>query len=220
MNDISEIGEKLMVDHLADMSITPVTLRRIFVTLARLHYSDANNFGEKVPPAFKQFIWSKDPQKSRLRIDNEFIYDVKKVDLLPGIFVGCGDTLYAKKVVDNQRAPTSSRDGQSYVKIGSTTVTLAHITMTPDEALMLGDISSQFFMGIQTLMQEQAGFLTYEVASTSRVRMLKTSAEERDKQFAVDLNINIQFNAVWTIFRESHRIKTISVSQSIAELLN
>ena len=207
LSDIPPPDQSLL-DGLRDLVITPYTLRRAFLLLARFHYSDPSHYGI-LSKKLKNFVWSQDENKRSLRIDLDYEYDPKKKDERPAIFVGCRDINYSRIVSDNQKSQSEDLASEEYVKDGDTAIIIRHIGGTPDEAFQLSDLSAQFFLGIRKIMIEHVKLKGYEVQSQLSSRPFERASEQADQQFICDLIIAIKFNAIWNVFRESQRLKTI-----------
>jgi hypothetical protein len=212
---------KFFQDLVGRLVLTPVTLRRVFVLLTRLHYSDPANYGE-FSKRFENFIWSADPKIRQLHIDYDYNYNPAAIDRRPAIYVGTDDLEYRKTVLDNHNQCTPDRSGELKNKVAVTKIIIRHIGATADETLAMADLSAQFFMGIGSMMKDALGqrLMEYEVVGVKSSRPFEKSGEQADQNFIADLLISFAYNAVWLIKYESHRIKTITLEQSIAELGN
>jgi hypothetical protein len=207
-------------ESLTKLTLTPVTIRRIFLLLTRLHYSTPDNYGplkDKLSP----FVWSAAKAKSTMHIDYDYNYDPSALDERPAIFVGIDDIEYRKVVIANSGNPTESRSGQYYTKTGGTKIILRHISKSPDEVLALGDLSSQFFMGITPMIRDTLSnrILEYEVVGLKSSRPFEKTSQQADQHFMSDLIIAFSYNATWLVEFESHRIKTYSFQQCLAEFV-
>ncbi len=204
-----------LLEGLSDLILTPVSLRKIFILLTRVHYSDSEHYGE-LKPQFEKFIWSKEETKRTLHIDFDYNFDPAKVDRRPALFVGTSDFTFTQKVIDNMHSQTEDRAGTQYVMMTAVDVIIRHIGKTPDEALALGDMTCQFFNGMRKMLQERMKFSQVNVGKLMTSRPFDRSSNQADQQFMVDLLINLQYNSAWLTFREGHRIKTAKFEQLAA----
>lgn len=203
-----------LVDMLKTLPPNQYTFRRIFLLMTRMLYADPNNYGS-LADRFSRFIWSKDKKLSTLEVESDFSYDPANLDTVPSIYVGCGAITYATSVINNQAGSNPDRSASEHQRNASCPVKLTHITKSPDEVQQLGDLTAQYYLGMQTLFQTRMNIRSYEVAMLTEVRPVKTSNEKADKQFSVDLIINLGFNASWLTFTESSRIKTMTFGQTL-----
>ena len=196
-------GSKL--DELKETSLDLVQLRRIFLMLAREHFSDANNYYrvEEMTP----LVYHEEPAKRTLDVDLDYIYDPKEVDKKPAIYVGTGPVQFAKQVIDNYE--TASEDGavRYHTSRGSVQIGISHISTEADLALQLGVQSLHFFAGIRhLLMGALPNILQYEVLQLTQPQM---TGADKIRNFQVDLQISLQFNTDWATYMEGHRISDI-----------
>jgi hypothetical protein len=209
-------ADSTLLEELATVALTPVTIRKIFILLTRLHYSDPDHFGS-LKPKLSKFVWSADLKLRGIHIDFDYNYDPEKTDLRPAVFVGTSDIDYRKLVINNQQSQTADRSGEIFVKQAGTNIILRHIGKTPDETWALGDMSAQFYMGITKMLQERLKVSSFEVVKLMASKPFERKSQEADSQFIVDLIMNLQYNAAWLTTREGHRIKTITYAQSLAD---
>lgn len=195
--------------------ITPYSLRRMFLLLTRVHYSDSAHYGDMMPPdRLGKFIYSKDPKLCTLPVLFDYNYSPKNSDAKPAIYVGTDDFEFLPKVVNNQQGANEDRSGMVYGKEEATHIIVRHTSGSPDETLMLGDLTSQFFLGIREKLQEELNFRSFDVQRLVTAKPFLRGPEEADTQFIVDLVMEVRFNAAWLTLRESHRIKTIGFRQA------
>lgn len=208
-----------LLHDLFQLNLTPVSIRRIFLLLTRLHYSTSAHYGE-LSKLLKDYVWSADRQISSMHIDYDYNYDPSALDERPAIFVGLDDVVYNKSVLANSAGFNETRSGQHFVKLGGTKVILRHISKSPDDVLAMSDLSSQFFMGIQPMIRDalRNQVMEYEVVGLKSSRPFDGNSHAADQHFISDLIIALSYNATWLTEFESHRIKTITFTQSIAEL--
>jgi hypothetical protein len=218
--DTDQFENTSLQKFLSEVGWNILTIRRVFLLLTRVHYSNPNNYGRQAAQ-FKEFVWNADPEKSTLAIDLDFDFDATKIEKRPAIFVGTDDVLYRKPIVDNSVGLNEDGSGQEYVYIGSTNVIIRHVGKTADESLAMVDLSRNFFKGMRKMMMENGVLSAYEVPRITTSKPFQRSPIQADQQFEADLLISIAFNDAWTIFRESHRITQIDfeLNNSIAEFI-
>ena len=210
-----------ILDGFADLALTPMTIRSTFLLLTRLHYSDIENYGTQ-RERLKTFVWHRDAKQRTLFIDYDFNFSNKPETLeqRPAIYVGTSDFAFKKSVVDNQKTLTPSRDAEQFFKVAQTTVILRHIAKAPSDALLLGDMTVQFYLGIRKPLQEKmrGNLLGFEVIQMLTSRPFERAPESADQQFMADVVIELLYPASWWTFRESHRIKTVTFDLALQEL--
>jgi hypothetical protein len=209
-------ADSTLLEELATVALTPVTIRKIFILLTRLHYSDPDHFGS-LKPKLSKFVWNADIKLRGIHVDFDYNYDPNNTDLRPAVFVGTSDIDFQKVAVNNQQSQTDDRSGEIYVKRAGTNIILRHIGKTPDETWALADMTSQFYMGITKMLQERLKVSSFEVVKLMGSKPFERKSQEADSQFIVDLIMNLQYNAAWLTTREGHRIKTITYAQSLAD---
>lgn len=196
-------GSKL--EELKETSLDLVRLRRIFLMLAREHFSDEANYYrvEEMAP----LVYHEEPAKRSLDVDLDYVYDPGEVGKRPAIYVGTGPVQFAKQVVDNYE--TTSEDGavRYHTTRGSVQIGVSHIATEADLALQLGVQSLHFFAGIRhLLMGALPDMLQYEVLQLTQPQLINP---DKIRNFQVDLQISLQFNTDWATYVEGHRISDI-----------
>lgn len=203
---------------LSKFVLTPITLRRMFLLLTRIHYSSSDNYGE-FKSLLVDYIWNRDTKLCKLFVDFDYNFDPQNMDRRPAIYVGLDDINFQKAVVDDHVKHSYDRSTEEFIKYGHTNVIVRHIGKTADESLLLSDLSSEFFMGIKSMIHDSFPRITsYDVQAIKSSRPFAMTSQEASAQFISDLIISISFNAMWQIEFESHRIKTITLEQCLAEM--
>lgn len=194
---------------LSEVGWNIVSIRRVFLLLTRMNYSDPVNYGRQTK-LFQNYYWNMDSAKSTMAIDLDFDFDPTKLEKFPAIFVGTDDVLYRSPVIDDHVQLNEDGSGQEYVYIGSTNVIIRHIGKTGDESMALADLSRNFFKGMRKMMMENGMLSKYEVPRITTSKPFHRNPQQADQWFEADLLITMSFNDPWTIFRESHRIEHIN----------
>ena len=211
-------ANKCPLDAFATMPLGVTNLRRIFLLLTRLHYSDSKNYGV-MEDQLKDFVWSKDPAKSKLFVGLDYVFDPNKTDQFPGIFVGVGDLDFKQEVIDNREGFTDDRSGEHGVLKGATMLIIRHASLTPDEALALADLSFGYYTGIRSMLMQRMKLKAFTINKLSTPRFFNVDgADKADKKYYADLLMGISYDAAWTTFTQSHRIKKITLGQMLTEL--
>lgn len=203
------------VDVMGELAMGPVMLRRVFLILTRVHFSSPEHYGP-FKEKLNNFIWTPQPATCTLKIENDFIYSPKVTDTTPAIFVGVGDIGYSKRVQDAHKGVNEDRSGKEQINTGVAAIILRHRAGQADECLRLAEQSYSYYCGIRPLLMNRMKFQTFDVESLRSTKPFARTPDQADQQFLVDLVMNLSFSASWTTFTESHRIKTISFNEAIA----
>ena len=206
--------DDLLLDSISRVALTPITIRGIFLLFTRIHWSSPDNYGA-MKTKMSNFVWNKSPKERTVLVDYDYNYDPAKVDQRPAIFVGTSDFDFLKIVVDNRRSQSEDNAIEDYVKIASTNIIVRHIGKTADESWQMADLTAQFFLGMRKLIQERLKVHSFEVGKMIASKPFERATQQADQQFIVDLIMNLQYNAVWLIVREGHRLKTVTYKQSL-----
>jgi hypothetical protein len=207
--------DQLLLDSLNNIALTPMFIRRIFLMLVRVHYSDANHYGA-YSKQLQSYVWSTRPDNI-FTIEYDFNFDPTKTDKRPAIYVGTSDIEFRKVVIDNLNSQSLSRDADLSIKIAETNIVVRHIGKSADESWALGDLTCQFFLGMRKLLQERLRqrVTAFEIVKLTASKPFDRSPQQADQQFTVDLIMNFSYNASWMTLREGHRIKTVTFGQRV-----
>ncbi len=199
------------VTRMGAFTFNPLVVRQIFLMMTRAHYIDPEHFGPRKDKML-QFVWSKE-KESKLLIDYDFNYKEDSQEKRPAIFVGTDDYAFSRKVSDNHKSANDDRSGMQSIKRASTNVIIRHVADSPEDALILGDMTGQFFRGIQPFLMEswqKSGAVSIEVQRLATSKPFQKRSEQANQKFMADLVINLIFDDLWWHFTESHRLKTFS----------
>ena len=189
-----------------DKPLDMVLMRRIFLLLTRIHWSDGNNhYQEDVN--FDCLEYSDDPQESKLAVELTDVYDEDDTDNFPGIFVGFKNGYKLSKLMLNYDS-SGSDDNSVERKLVSWKGQLAlkHVHKSSDTATAMADSSFVFMMAVrETLMQH---FPVRQMDFVGVSDPQKLDPEKSNRFFKVDLIIDIEFTVTVNINMESHRLKT------------
>lgn len=217
MNDIFDTKDPTdeFFDYIGQISLDPVSLRRIFFILTKNLYSDTSHYGESNAD-FKKYLISNDPALNTLHIDYDYNDDPNKENAttnLPEIYVGIGDLKYSKKVLDKFYGRSEDNATTYFHDQVASQILIKHESTNPDDCLSLGHISTSFYNGIRKKLMGCMRLLLFEVDTLSTVRLI-SEENEPNRRYRVDLSINIVFNSTQDVSEESHRIKKIALDLS------
>src|SRR5882672_1429329 len=105
-------ANQTLLEGFSNLILGPVSLRRIFLLLTRIHYSDPAHYGE-FKDKMAKFVWSQDDTKRKLFIDYDYNYRPTNLEQRPAVFVGVDDVTYRRVVIDNARNVTEDNSGTS-----------------------------------------------------------------------------------------------------------
>jgi len=197
--------------------LAPVSIRRIFLLLTRLHYQTADNFGE-MKEQMKNYIWSSKTDECKVLIDLDFHYDPKNLGKRPAIFVGLDDVEYKRIALDNHAYFSYDTSGQHLIKTAQTKVIIRHIADSPDDAMTMENLTCQFFLGLQPVIRDTLPqVLEYDVVASKSSRPFEKTSQQAEQRFVSDTIIAFSYVSAWMVTFESHRIKKISFEQCLAE---
>lgn len=201
-NVYSNLAKLLEDSHFGFMD--PVLLRRIFVLFARDLFSDADNYAEYA--SLSELIYTDTKSTRKLDVDLDFIYDPEEISKKPAVYVGTGDTLFKKQVIDNfNETPSDSVTGVTAE--AKTSIIIKHVSTEVDVSLMLATLSTNYFTAIRPIIfQNVPHLLSYETQSLSKPNLIEGS---KIKAFQTNVTIDLAFNAAWRIIEESHLIKSV-----------
>lgn len=210
------ISESLTgLDKLTNQMLNIAMARRVFLLLTRAHYSSASHYGHLAGP-LSNCIWSADPALCTLQVDYDYNYDPTKTDRRPAVFVGCGDLIMQRKVIDNSSRVTDDGRGEEFVNVGGYPVIIRHIGKTPDESLLLADLTFQFYLGIRKLLKHKAQLRMFDIAGVSTTRPFERTGEKVDPTFMADVKLSVECNMSWLTVTESHVIKSTNFEQIVS----
>lgn len=201
--------EQLSLEGLSYQMLNIAMARRVFLLLTRAHFSNPDHYGHLSVP-LAECRWTNDPKTCTLPVEYDYNYDPKQMERRPAIFVGCGDMVMQRKVLDNSARVTADGRGEEFASVGSYPVIIRHIGKTPDESLLLADLTFQFYLGIRKLLKEKAQLQSFEVMRVGTTRPFERTAEKTDATFMADLTLKVETNMTWLSVRESHVIKSTS----------
>jgi len=208
-------ANQTLLEGFSNLILGPVSLRRIFLLLTRIHYSDPAHYGE-FKDKMAKFVWSQDDTKRKLFIDYDYNYRPTNLEQRPAVFVGVDDVTYRRVVIDNARNVTEDNSGTSSSYAAETGIIFRHISMTPDEALALGEMTAMFFTGMRKNLIQQMKLHAFDLVKLSSTKPFLRSSEEPDQQFVCDTVLRLSYIHDWTTRWESHRIKTVSFEAALA----
>lgn len=192
------------LDNCPDRPLSSVTLRRIFTSLLKVHWSDSRNFGE-FEDALGCLTYSDNTPETMLTIaPTHAFYDQATTQTLPGIFVGMGID-YRKSGLDDFAGYSADRSDTYRTVAATAKVAITHVHRQPDLALSMAECTTGFLLGIKDYLKERLGVSEITLLGLSDVNRLQQF--DTAKFFGVDLAMRVTFNLGVTVNLESHRLK-------------
>jgi hypothetical protein len=183
-------------------------LRTLFYLLTKQHYSDPKNYGY-LEDQLSCFVNTDDKATSTLNILLSQEYDINSASVRPAVFVGLETPFNFKKVdLNSQQSQLSDNSGFNSAHIVVTSVSFIHVAATIDQALLLADCTTSFFVGIKAHLRDSIGLNSFEPVNISAPALIEKSPE---KFFRVDSIFSLGFNYSVRTNIESHRIKNFAL---------
>jgi len=203
-------------DYIGEISLDPVSLRRIFLILTRNLYSDPTHYGESNPD-FKKFIYCADANECTVQIRYDYDDD-PNVDAATfsksNIYVGVSGFQFNKNVIDKYYSVNDDRSTETFAERVATNIVIRHQAKNPDDVLALGYLTANFYAGIRKKLIDCMHLSIFELNELSPIQLVSQPTEE-DRTYQVDLSIDMVFTFTQDISQESHRIKKIALDLSI-----
>ena len=196
------------IENLAGAPPDPVSMRKLFLLLTRLNFSDPKHYGA-YESLLENLVYSDNPTESRLSVDLLSIYAPSKTFSRPAIFVGFTESRFERMAPADDAGHSEDNSRIYKAKRVSTTLKIVHTANDPDQALALGTISATFFLGIQQLLLQGFGLLHFTIESITDATLIEKSP---DTAFSCTLtaSVNYEFQTVTAL--ESHRIKKFALT--------
>ena len=207
MSEDSAIEEGTWLSHIRGLPKTPTNLRKMFLLLTRVHYSNPDHFGD-YRDEMKRFVWT-EGEDPTLRIDPEGDFQNEDQAQLPRIFVGLDHMRFNTPVVDARGYPTEDRGSNEYVERGQTAIRVRHVGSTVDESQTLAEMTSSFFRGIRPMMMEDVGFHRYTISAITNPDPFQKTSTEAFQSLRSDVIIELHYSEDWLVMFDSHRVKAI-----------
>lgn len=186
-----------------------INMRRIFLLLMRLHYSDAANYGD-YSQDLSGMTWD-ESEKSPMLIDLLYLYNWDRPSPRPAVYVGFKDYVFKPSGINSEAG--SNEDGsQTYqTKIVTTRLVLRHVAPGGDLAQLMAENSISFLEGVRPMLLSRlrhSGLMKLDANVIGEPVLREKSP---DRHFTVDAAGELAFNFVITTNLESHRIKKFAM---------
>lgn len=220
MHDIPIITEDQLIDDFSPQEIQitrdllacqelqamPSSLRRAILLTLRGHYSNPVNYGQYYEH-LKCYVYS-ETGNSTLAVDYTHQSNDAKPDAVPGIYVGFGQTTYAKSGLGNYAGVTDDRATTYLSKINEMGLSIIHRAGSADDAHDLADMTAMVMTALADPIIRKMNAMGLEVVSVG-VPEKKNQAPQRD--YGVVTEVKISYTSSVTRSLESHRLRRIAL---------
>lgn len=204
MSDIDDVKELLSC---MDEPITAVNLRRIFLLLMRVHWSDSDHFGSIGQHLTCDQYNYADPRDG-LKVDLVETFDPENTSTSPGVYVGLKKGIkYKKKVVADFVEHSDDRARTDAVKEAQTLLVISHVNASADQALAMGEIDVTFLFGVRPALMQRMNIRGFDILTLTDPLKID---EAPNRDYQVDVVASLTFDLSVTTNIESHRIKKIA----------
>lgn len=183
-------------------------LRTVFLLLARAHFSSAKNYGY-LEPQLSCAVWDADPFKASLAVELSQEYERAKNQNTPAVYVGFDQPFSFKKIdLSDNTEDHADNSGRVMGVLTTATLSIIHVAPTMDQALLLADSSTSFFLGTRDSVASRLNLIAFDPISISPPAMIDKGPE---RNFRVDATFGLTFNYVINANIESHRLKKFAM---------
>jgi hypothetical protein len=196
------------MSYLAEESLDPVTLRRVFLLATRQLFSDPENYGS-LRARLDRYVYSEDLKTSTLPVELDFEYNAVELQPRHAIYVGVGDIGFSSQVLDHRADISEDRAKVTYTQAASTALRLRCVAPVADEPLYLATVASAYYMAMSRVFMVNLGLSRFDLATLSAPQLVdKAPTRMFEVQFAAKLDFH--FNIVSTL--EGQRLKTFQLT--------
>ncbi len=183
-------------------------LRTLFYLLTKQHYSDSKNYGY-LEEQIGCLVNSENQKDSTLNILLSQEYDLNNGSVRPAVFVGLETPINFKKVdLNSKQSQLVDNSGYNTAHLAVTSVSFIHVASTLDQASLLADCTTAFYIGIKEHLRQTMGLVSFEPVNISAPLLIEKAPE---KFFRVDSIFSLSFNYVVRANIESHRLKNFAL---------
>lgn len=183
----------------------PVVMRRLFLLLTRLNFSDPAHYGSFYADQFSTIIYSDDATAKTLDVELMSLYTPSKTFSRPSVFVGFGGGMDFERVAVGDYAGSSTDNSREYTAHRvNATLLLNHTSKDSDQALALATLSATYFIGIQNLLKSCFGLQSFRAGKVTDAQKIEGNP---DLTFLSTFTASLSYEYVVASSLESHRIK-------------
>ena len=193
-----------------DTQLDVINMRRIFLLMMRLHYSDAGNYGSYADD-LSGLIWH-ERDDSPLLVDLLHVYNWDRPSPRPALYVGFDSYDFKSSGINSDSGENEDGSQEYKTKIVSTNLILRHVAAGADVCQLMAENSVSFLEGTRPFLLNRlrnSGLLKFDASKIGEVQLREKSP---DRHFTVDAICPLAFNFVITTNIESHRIKKFALA--------
>lgn len=186
------------------------SFRRIIMLMLRGHYSSPLNYPADLAH-LNCFVWQpKDAagKEGTLTVDFTHVFDDKKPDKVPGVFVGFGGSSLSKLAIGDHHSHSEDRSTENLTRATKLTVKVHHIAKSLDDAHDLAEMSQLFLLAMSRVIRFTTGAVGFEVMGYTEA--VKNKLSNLSTNYEVVLFVDISYTLAAALSEESHRIRVIS----------
>lgn len=186
------------------------TFRRIVMLMLRGHYSSSANYPEDLTH-LGCYIWQPEDtagKEGTLTVDFTHVFDDKKPDRVPGIFVGFGGVSLRKISMGDHHSHSEDRATENLARGTKLVIKVHHIAKSLDDAHDLAEMSQLFLLAMSRVVRFSTGAEGFEVQGYAEA--VKNKLSNLATNYEVVLSIEISYTLAAALSEESHRIRVIS----------
>lgn len=186
------------------------TFRRIVMLMLRGHYASALNYPEDLAH-LGCYIWKPrdaEGKSGTLNVDFTHVFDDKKPDNVPGIYVGFGGQDSTKLGIGSHHSHSEDNATENFSRGGRLVLKVHHVTASDGDSYDLAEMSNLFLLAMARVVRSTTGAAGFEVAGYAAAVKSKLSSSEN--HYEVVLSVEISYTLSAALHEETHRIRAIS----------
>ena len=197
-----------------DRPLDGTVLRKVFLLLMRLHYSDPEHYGD-FKDAIGGFVYADEEDKRTLDIDLSFAFDREKAYVRPSIFVGFNTGFKLNKlVVDNDGGNSADMSRTTEVARMDTGLSIIHIAPDAEAVGSMSLMTSLFLMGIRQSLMCKLRLQSFDGTGITETKLISKAPL---RYFVAETQFSMSYINALHVNLESHRIKKFALQMSASE---
>lgn len=186
------------------------SFRRIIMLMLRGHYSSNLNYPTDLAH-LNCYTWQppdKAGKEGTLVVDFTHVFDDKRPDRVPGIYVGFGGVTHAKLGMGDHHSHSEDRATENLARSTKLTIKVHHITPSLDDSHDLAEMSNLFLLAMSRVIRNATGASGFEVMGYAEA--VKQKLSNLSTNYEVVLSVEISYTLSAALSEESHRVRVIS----------
>jgi hypothetical protein len=187
--------------------LVPSQIRRLFLSLVRAHWSDAENHGPNIMETLRCLTWNPDPGLSMLQI--ELAGSENQLSPTHAIWLNVGNYRFENRVMGGRTDPDEDNARETYTMFGNCQVLVSHEAPTMDQALDMAWSTLGFFIGFRESILDALGG---EIAQfyPEILGEPKMQSPTPKGMFRVDVGAKLAINVSVSAVFEDHKLKRVA----------